>query len=97
MAIPVGMQRAIAGVAIAPTLLALPVSAALLDQHVDENLLAPIAAGGALALGAGVGAALPGAFTATGSRMRGAAFGAGAALGVATLGAVALFVALGGG
>ncbi|MCB0879418.1 MAG: hypothetical protein KDC46_10640 [Thermoleophilia bacterium] len=96
MAMPVGIQRVIAGAAIVPaSALALPLTAAFLDTKVDENLLLPIAAGGTLAVGAGIGAALPHAFTATGSHLRGAAIGAGAALGVAALSTAALFWAIG--
>jgi hypothetical protein len=95
MHISPGWQRVIAGTAILPAALALPVTAGFLDDRIDENLLLPAAAGGAAALGAGVGASLPAAFTSTGSRLRGAMWGAGAALGVATLATVGLFFAVG--
>lgn len=92
MMVSPGWQRVIAGAAILPTAaLALPLTAAFLDNKVDENLLLPIAAGGTLAIGAGVGAALPAAFTGSGSRAKAAMIGAGAALGVAALGTAALF------
>ncbi len=96
MGMPVALQRVIAGTAIVPaSALALPITAAFLDDKVDENLLFPIAVGGTLAVGAGVGAALPHAFTSTGSHLRGAAYGAGAALGVAALSTAALFWMIG--
>jgi hypothetical protein len=95
MALSVGMQRLIAGAAIVPAgALALPLTAGLLDTRVDENLLLPIAAGGTMALGAGVGAALPNAFSSVGSRGRAALVGAGAALGVAALSTTALLLLL---
>ncbi len=94
MNISPGWQRTIAGMSILPAALAVPVTAGLLDDKIDENFLLPVAAGGAAALGAGVGAALPAAFTSTGSRLRGAMFGAGAALGVATLASAALLFAI---
>jgi hypothetical protein len=96
MALPIGLQRLAAGAAIAPAVLALPITAAALDQRINENLLVPAAAGGAIGLGAAVGAALPAAFTATGSRGRAAMIGGSAALGVAALGTAALMFALGG-
>ena len=96
MAMPVALQRVIAGTAIVPaSALALPITAGFLDDKIDENFLLPIAAGGTVAVGAGVGAVLPHAFTSTGSHLRGAAIGAGAALGVTALSTAALFWALG--
>lgn len=92
MALSVGLQRVIAGAAIVPaSIAALPVTALTLDQHIDENLLLPLAATGTFALGASVGAALPKAFSSTGNRLVAAGIGGGSALGIAALSTATLF------
>ncbi len=93
MAISPTMQRVIAGASILPAAaLSLPVSAMFLDHPAGrENWIIPAQAGGMLAIGAGIGAALPLAFTHSGARGKAAAIGAGAALGVAAVADAALF------
>jgi hypothetical protein len=93
MAISPVLQRVAAGAVLLPAAaLSLPVSAALLDHPEGrENWILPAQGLGMAAIGAGIGAALPHAFTSSGARGKAALIGAGAALGAAVLADVALF------
>ena len=96
MALPVGVQRGIAGVAIAPALLALPIASAFLDTAPAAGFVAPaVGATGALALGVGVGALLPQIAGAGATRMQGMQLGAGLGLAAAATGYIALYALLG--
>jgi hypothetical protein len=71
------MQRLVGATALVPAALSLPLTAAFLDQQVDENLLFPISIGAAAGVGAATGAAMPAMFGAGRGRLAAAAIGAG--------------------
>lgn len=95
MAMPVGLQRVIAGGALLTTPLSLPVAATFIDTP-HENWILPAAGAGAAVVGASVGATLPRAFGANISRLGAAGVGAGVGVGLAAAGAAALFFAIAG-
>ncbi len=77
MQISPGWQRAIGATAIIPAALALPLTAGLLDDKINENFLFPVSIGVAAGAGALAGATMPGMFGDGRSRLAGAAIGAG--------------------
>jgi hypothetical protein len=97
MSISPTMQRVIAGAVLVPTAaVSLPIAATFLDQSEGGGkLIMPAQIGGMAALGAGLGALMPHAFTSTGSHGRAALIGAGAAIGAAALADAAFYLLLG--
>lgn len=91
------LQRVVAGATLLPAAaISLPAAAMVLDHPEGrENWIIPAQMGGMAALGAGLGALLPQAFTSTASHGRAALIGAGAAIGAAALADAAFFVLLG--
>ncbi|MCW2921656.1 MAG: hypothetical protein JWL76_1530 [Thermoleophilia bacterium] len=90
MQISPGWQRAIGATSLIPAALALPVTAALLDDKMNENFLFPVSLGIAAGSGALAGATMPGMFGSGRSRLAGAAIGAG----IATATSIAVDAAL---
>lgn len=77
MQISPGWQRAIGATALLPAAAALPLTAGLLDDKIDENFLFPVSIGVAAGAGALAGATMPGMFGSGRSRLAAAAIGAG--------------------
>jgi hypothetical protein len=94
MHISPGWQRAIGATAIVPAALALPVTAGLLDDKIDENFLFPVSLGIAAGAGALAGATMPGMFGSGRSSLAGAAIGAGIATAVSVVADAALLFGL---
>lgn len=90
-------QRVIAGAVLIPAAaISLPIAATFLDHPEGrERWIMPAQVGGMAAVGAGLGAAMPHALTASGSHGRAALIGAGAAIGAAALADAAFYLLLG--
>jgi len=92
-----GWQRAIGAAVVVPAAaLSLPLTAAFLDDRIDENFLFPISFVAAAGVGAAAGAAMPGMFGAGRGRVAGAAIGAGIGLGVTLAADAALLFGISG-
>ena len=95
MQIAPGAQRAIGAVALVPAALSLPLTAGLLDQQVDENLLLPVSLAAAAGVGALAGASMPGMFGDGRSRLAAAAIGAGSTTATSVVADAVLLFGLG--
>jgi hypothetical protein len=90
-----GWQRAIGAAVVVPAAaLSLPLTAAFLDDKIDENWLFPVSFAGAAGAGAAAGAAMPAMFGSGRSRLAGAAIGAGIGIGISVAADAALLFGL---